>query len=157
MRLVGSLDQSPVLVGASLGRIAALVAAAEHPGTARGLVLVDVVVELERHGVARILEFLAAHRDGFATLEEVADAIAAYNPVRRRPRNLDGLRKNVRQHADGRWIGIGTRRSSRSATNRSDRSIPRASAVPRRACGSRLCWSGAHNRTSSATSAWRTC
>src|SRR6202044_3901411 len=40
---------------------------------------------------------------GFASLEEVAVAIAAYNPLRRRPRNLDGLRKNVRQRADGRW------------------------------------------------------
>ena len=46
---------------------------------------------------------MTAHLDGFASLEDVAEAIAAYNPVRRRPRNLDGLRKNVRQHADGRW------------------------------------------------------
>jgi non-heme chloroperoxidase len=61
------------------------------------------VVELERDGAARIREFLTAHRDGFPTLEAVADAVTAYNPVRRRPRNLDGLRKNVRRHADGRW------------------------------------------------------
>jgi len=92
-----------VLVGASLGGITSLVAAGEHPGLARGLVLVDVVVRLEPEGVTRINDFMTAHADGFASLEEVADAIAAYNPLRRRPRNLEGLRKNVRQRSDGRW------------------------------------------------------
>jgi len=101
--LVGTLDDAPVLVGASLGGTTSLVAAGEHPDLARALVLVDVVPELERDGVARIREFLTAHRDGFATLDEVADAVAAYNPIRRRHRNLDGLRKNVRQREDGRW------------------------------------------------------
>ena len=33
----------------------------------------------------------------------MAAAIEAYNPARRRSRNLDGLRKNVRQRDDGRW------------------------------------------------------
>jgi pimeloyl-ACP methyl ester carboxylesterase len=100
---LGSLDRPPVLVGASLGGITALIVAGEHPGLAAGLVLVDVVVEVEAKGVDRIREFMTANPDGFATLEEVADAIAAYNPLRRRPTNLEGLRKNVRQGADGRW------------------------------------------------------
>jgi pimeloyl-ACP methyl ester carboxylesterase len=100
---VSTLDRPPVLVGASLGGITALVAAGEHPGLARGLVLVDVVVRVEPEGVARIRHFMSARPEGFASLEEVADAIAAYNPARRRPRNLEGLRKNVRQRADGRW------------------------------------------------------
>jgi non-heme chloroperoxidase len=103
LALAATLDAPPVLVGASLGGITSLVAAGEHPSLARGLVLVDIVIELERKGAARILEFLAAHREGFATLEDVAAAIAAYNPLRKRPRNLDGLRKNVRLHDDGRW------------------------------------------------------
>jgi pimeloyl-ACP methyl ester carboxylesterase len=46
---------------------------------------------------------MSANPEGFTSLEEVADSIAAYNPLRPRPRNLDGLRKNVRRHADGRW------------------------------------------------------
>ena len=41
--------------------------------------------------------------DGFASLEEVADAVAAYNPHRPRPTDLSGLRKNVRLRDDGRW------------------------------------------------------
>jgi pimeloyl-ACP methyl ester carboxylesterase len=103
LALVRTLDQAPVLVGASLGGMTSLVATGEHPGLARGLVLVDVVVQLEPAGTARILEFLNAHLDGFSSLGEVADAIAAYNPIRPRSRTLDGLRKNVRQRADGRW------------------------------------------------------
>jgi pimeloyl-ACP methyl ester carboxylesterase len=100
---VSTLDRAPVLVGASLGGITSLVAVGEHPGLARGLVLVDIVVRPEPAGVARIRNFMTAHHDGFATLDEVADAIAVYNPVRKRARNLDGLRKNVRQREDGRW------------------------------------------------------
>jgi pimeloyl-ACP methyl ester carboxylesterase len=100
---VATLDRPPVLVGASLGGITALVAAGEHPGLARGLVLVDVVVRVEPRGVDRIRDFMTARPEGFASLEEVADAIAAYNPLRPRPRSLDGLRKNVRLGEDGRW------------------------------------------------------
>jgi pimeloyl-ACP methyl ester carboxylesterase len=98
-----TLDRPPVLVGASLGGITALVAAGEHPGLARGLVLVDVVVQVRPAGVDRIRDFMSARPEGFASLEEVADAIAAYNPLRPRPKRLDGLRKNVRLGEDGRW------------------------------------------------------
>jgi pimeloyl-ACP methyl ester carboxylesterase len=66
-------------------------------------VLVDVAPRIERDGVNRIGEFMTAHLDGFASLEEVADAVAAYNPHRPRPTDLSGLAKNVRQRDDGRW------------------------------------------------------
>ena len=101
--VVAALERPPVLVGASLGGITALLAAGTHAGLARALVLVDVVVQVEAAGVARIRDFLTSHLDGFGSLDEVADAIQAYNPVRKRPRNLQGLLKNVRRHEDGRW------------------------------------------------------
>jgi pimeloyl-ACP methyl ester carboxylesterase len=101
--IVEMLAQAPVLVGASLGGMTALILAGEHPPLVRGLVLVDVVVELDRAGTARIINFLTANRDGFDSLDAVAEAVADYNPLRQRARNLDGLRKNVRQRADGRW------------------------------------------------------
>jgi pimeloyl-ACP methyl ester carboxylesterase len=100
---VGSLDRPPVLVGASLGGITSLAAIGRRPDLAAGLVLVDVVIAVEPAGVDRIRDIMTARPDGFASLDEVADAVAAYNPLRPRPRNLDGLRKNVRQRADGRW------------------------------------------------------
>jgi non-heme chloroperoxidase len=103
VQYVSTLDHPPVLVGASLGGITALVAAGEHPRLARGLVLVDVVVRVEPKGVARIRDFMNAAPEGFESLEDVADAIAAYNPLRPRPQSLDGLSKNVRRHDDGRW------------------------------------------------------
>jgi pimeloyl-ACP methyl ester carboxylesterase len=100
---LGTLGRPAVLVGASLGGITSLAIAGEHPELVAALVLVDVVVRIEPKGRERIFAFMTDHRDGFASLEEVADAIATYSPLRKRPRNLDGLRKNVRQGDDGRW------------------------------------------------------
>ncbi|HEY8526342.1 MAG TPA: alpha/beta hydrolase [Acidimicrobiales bacterium] len=94
----------PALIGASLGGISSLVAIAEAPAPiARALVLVDVAPRMEPDGVQRIHDFMRGHPNGFASLEEVADAVAAYNPHRPRPKDLSGLRKNVRLGEDGRW------------------------------------------------------
>ena len=71
---------------------------------ARALVLVDVAHRIEPEGRRRIGEFMTGHLDGFATLDEAADAIAAYNPHRPRPSNLAGLSKNLRRRDDGRWM-----------------------------------------------------
>ncbi|GAA3954428.1 alpha/beta hydrolase [Gordonia caeni] len=104
--LVGTLEAlqiAPVVVGASLGGITGLNAVGRNPGVAAGLVLVDIVVDVEPQGIERIKAFMAAHVDGFDTLDDVADAISAYNPDRKRTRNLDGLTKNVRRREDGRW------------------------------------------------------
>lgn len=95
----------PALVGASLGGVASLDAVGgAHTPLASALVLVDVAPRIEQAGAARIGDFMRnGAEEGFASLEEVADAIATYNPHRPRPANLGGLRKNVRQRADGRW------------------------------------------------------
>ena len=100
-----TLDQPPALVGASLGGLSCLAAIGEHPDTpvSRALVLVDVAPKIEEQGRERIGLFMIEHmEDGFGSLEEVADAIAAYNPHRPRPSNLEGLKKNLRER-DGRW------------------------------------------------------
>ena len=101
--VVEQIGDSPVLVGASMGGITSLLAEGEHAPLARALVLVDIATRSEPAGIARIVDFMRSAPDGFASLEEVADAISAYNPHRPRPKNLDGLRKNVRQGDDGRW------------------------------------------------------
>ncbi len=100
-----ALVRKPVLIGASLGGIASLIAAGEAPAEiAAALVLVDVTPRVDPAGVDRIRGFMASHiDDGFATLEEAADAIAAYLPHRPRPKSLDGLRKNLRHGPDGRF------------------------------------------------------
>jgi len=105
LSIAASFDRLPALVGASLGGLSSLVAIGEsdHP-VARALVLVDVAPRIERDGVTRIGQFMTANLDGFDSLEQVADAIAAYNPHRRRPKDLSGLKKNLRLRADGRWV-----------------------------------------------------
>jgi pimeloyl-ACP methyl ester carboxylesterase len=94
----------PAMVGASLGGMAALLAVAQGgPDIARALILVDITPRVEVAGAQRIGEFMRSGAGGFASLEEAADAIAAYNPARARPTNLDGLHKNLRLRDDGRW------------------------------------------------------
>lgn len=98
------LDVEPVLVGASLGGMTGMVLEGiRHPGTLKALVLVDIIPRMEIVGADRVRSFMKANaHTGFATLEEVADAIAEYNPHRPRPTDLSGLAKNLRER-DGRY------------------------------------------------------
>jgi pimeloyl-ACP methyl ester carboxylesterase len=67
-------------------------------------VLVDVTPRVDQGGVAKVQGFMRERAvEGFATVAEAADAVAAYLPHRKRPRSLDGLKKNLRLHPDGRW------------------------------------------------------
>lgn len=93
-----------VLIGASMGGLTSILVA-EHAGREKvtKLVLVDVVPRFEKDGSARIRDFMFRHVHGFDSLEQAADAIATYLPHRKRPKNLDGLKKNLR-HRDGRWF-----------------------------------------------------
>lgn len=93
----------PVIIGASLGGLTAMLSLGTGKEVARALVLVDVTPKIEAAGVARIGEFMRSGFSGFASLEEAADAIAAYQPQRKRPPNPEGLRKNLRLREDGRW------------------------------------------------------
>ncbi|GAA2892974.1 alpha/beta fold hydrolase [Pseudonocardia halophobica] len=99
---VAVLDETPVLVGASLGGMTSLLALAADPTLARGLVLVDVTPTTERAGTAEITDFMRSGTAGFATLDEAAAAVAAYNPHRTRLPRPEGLKKNLRRR-DGRW------------------------------------------------------
>lgn len=101
--VTAELDEPPVLIGASMGGVTSLVAAGEKHLTARGLVLVDVAPRIEPVGAARVRDFMTGNPDGFATLEDVADAVSAYNPHRERSASLEGLKRNVRLRDDGRW------------------------------------------------------
>jgi pimeloyl-ACP methyl ester carboxylesterase len=67
------------------------------------IVLVDIAPKVERSGSDKIIAFMSARPDGFATLEEAADVIAEYLPHRPRPTDLSGLQKNLRLQADGRY------------------------------------------------------
>jgi pimeloyl-ACP methyl ester carboxylesterase len=99
-----ALARPPVVVGASLGGLATLLAAGESDDfRGRAVVLVDVAPRLEPEGTGRIIRFMTGRPDGFASLEEAADAVAAYTRQRAPRRDLESLKKNLRQSADGRW------------------------------------------------------
>ena len=68
----------------------------------RGLVLVDIAPKVDLEGTRKIVAFMTANPEGFASLEEVAAAISTYNPHRARPKDLSGLRRNLRE-VDGRF------------------------------------------------------
>jgi pimeloyl-ACP methyl ester carboxylesterase len=104
LRMARTFDTPPVLVGASLGGISSLLAIhASREELARALVLVDIATRMEAQGATRIMSFMASSPDGFASVEEAADAVSAYNPHRPRPKDLSGLAKNLRQRDDGRY------------------------------------------------------
>ena len=91
------------LVGASMGGGTSLVAVGEDRVDATALVLVDIAPRVEPDGVAGIKAFMSQSPEGFDTLEDVADAIASYQPHRARPRSLAGLAKNLRVGDDGKY------------------------------------------------------
>lgn len=103
-QVVADFERSPLLVGASLGGLSSLLALGEAPpASASAVVLVDIVPWIEQRGGEQVVGFMRGTSDGFDTLEEAADAIAGYLPHRPRPERLDGLSRNLRQRADGRW------------------------------------------------------
>ncbi len=105
--------RKPVVIGASLGGMAAMIFAGEAASEAAGeqqrallagLVLVDITPTVKVDGVEKILGFMGSRSaEGFATLQDAADEIAAYLPHRPRPKDLSGLEKNVRLGKDGRY------------------------------------------------------
>jgi pimeloyl-ACP methyl ester carboxylesterase len=97
-------DPTPALVGASLGGLTCLLTIGQNERSlARALILVDVVPELEVAGTSEITGFMAANPNGFGSVDEAADVIAAYLPHRTRSKSTSGLMKNLRLREDGRY------------------------------------------------------
>jgi pimeloyl-ACP methyl ester carboxylesterase len=99
----------PAVVGASLGGMAALLANSQPDDPKKrqhfsALVLVDITPRVDVEGVSKIQGFMRNKlREGFGSIAEAADAVAAYLPHRPRPCSHEGLKKNLRLHPDGRW------------------------------------------------------
>ena len=102
--VIAQLGRPPALVGASLGGLTSLLAVGEtEVPIATAAVLVDIAPRIEPEGAKRITSFMVGRPDGYASLEEVADAIADYTQQRSRPRDLESLKKNLRLGENGRW------------------------------------------------------
>jgi pimeloyl-ACP methyl ester carboxylesterase len=103
MQVLDAIGRPVMLIGASMGGLTGiLVADWAGPKRVTRLVLVDVVPRFEKNGSARIRDFMFSGLHGFASLDEAADAVAAYLPHRTKPRSPEGLKKNLHLR-DGRW------------------------------------------------------
>lgn len=102
LAITPQFSSPPVLVGASLGGLVALNTVGAHASSGRALVLVDITPRINAQGTAQVRDFMTANPEGFESLEQAAETISYYLPHRRRPKNLTGLRKNLRMR-NGRW------------------------------------------------------
>jgi pimeloyl-ACP methyl ester carboxylesterase len=103
LTVASTMAPSPLVIGASMGGMTAFHAVGRNQASfARAMVLVDIAPRIDPEGLKRVSDFLNGYRDGFANIEEAADAVAAYNPHRPRPRDPRGLMKNLRLRDDGR-------------------------------------------------------
>lgn len=102
--VLATVGRPVALVGASMGGMTAFhaIGSSKEP-VAEALVMVDIVLRPAVAGAKRIADFMRAYPDGFATVEEAADAVSAYYPERPRPKDVGGLRKNLRLREDGRF------------------------------------------------------
>lgn len=102
--LVKQLPAQPVVVGASLGGMSAMLAEGETAEQLfRAVVLVDITPRMNNEGAKGIIGFMMERvEEGFGSLEEAADVIANYTQRPKR-KNLDGLSKNLRLDDDGRY------------------------------------------------------
>lgn len=104
LALLERFDQPPVVIGASMGGMASLSGQyLSEDQLYRAVVLVDIAPNFAFEGASRIVNWMAANPNGFATLEEASEAMASYNPNRPRPKDLSGLTKVLREDDDGRW------------------------------------------------------
>jgi len=102
--VLGNLPRPAMLVGASLGGITSLLYAEScDMSRVSGIVLVDIVARIESEGARRIGTWMVSTSGGFDSLEEVAAAIEAYTPHRKRTWTRESLLRVVREHPDGRY------------------------------------------------------
>jgi pimeloyl-ACP methyl ester carboxylesterase len=91
------------VVGMSLGGLTAIALAAQAPELVRRLVLVDVLPGLKARRAQHITDFV----DGppsFASLDELLERTARFNPARSRSSLRRGILHNAEQQPDGTWV-----------------------------------------------------
>ncbi len=90
-----------VLIGHSMGGRNAYVWASQHPGTLKGLVIVDTGPDTQRSGRDRIRRFQQLP-DELDSFDEFAQRVQEYTG-RSREQVLGSLQYSIRQRADGKW------------------------------------------------------
>lgn len=107
LALVERFGAKPAVVTASFSGLTSILADGLHRDATgehliAGYFIIDIALDIDDEGANKVGSFMLAHADkGFATVEEAADAVASYLG-RPRPKNVEGLRKNLRERPDGR-------------------------------------------------------
>ena len=103
--IINEIGKPARLVGASLGGMASLVLAGDEINSdlCTALIMVDIGIYPDPVGSDRIVSFMLSGEKGFDSLENVAKSISNYLPHRKKPKDLEGLKKNLRLKGDGRY------------------------------------------------------
>jgi pimeloyl-ACP methyl ester carboxylesterase len=91
------------VVGMSLGGLTAIALAAEAPELVRKIVLVDVLPGIKAQRAQHIAAFVNGPAS-FASLEELLERTARFNPARSRSSLRRGILHNAEQRPDGTWV-----------------------------------------------------
>jgi pimeloyl-ACP methyl ester carboxylesterase len=91
------------VVGMSLGGLTAIALAAEAPELVRKLVLVDVLPGIKAQRAQHITDFVTGP-PSFASLDELLERTARFNPSRSRSSLRRGILHNADQQSDGTWV-----------------------------------------------------
>ena len=103
--IINEIGKPARLVGASLGGMASLLLAGDEINSdlCTALIMVDIGIYPDPVGSDRIVSFMLSGEGGFNSLEDVAKSISDYLPHRKKPKDLEGLKKNLRLKDDGRY------------------------------------------------------
>lgn len=103
--VIDEIGKPASLIGASLGGMVSLSTAGdpEFQKFCNALVMVDIGIYPNEEGSNEILDFMSSGFQGFDSLEDASNAITAYLPHREKPRDISGLKKNLRLKEDGRY------------------------------------------------------
>jgi pimeloyl-ACP methyl ester carboxylesterase len=91
------------VVGMSLGGLTAIALAAAAPELVRKIVLVDVLPGIKARRSQHITDFIDGPAS-FASLDELLDRTARFNPARSRSSLRRGILHNAEQQPDGTWV-----------------------------------------------------
>ena len=103
--IINEIGKPARLVGASLGGMASLALAGDEINSdlCTALIMVDIGIYPDPVGSDRIVSFMLSGEKGFDSLEDAAKSISDYLPHRKKPKDLEGLKKNLRLKDDGRY------------------------------------------------------
>ena len=103
--IIKEINKPASLIGASLGGMASLLLAGDEVNSnlCTSLIMVDIGIYPDPAGSDRIVSFMLSGEAGFESLEDVATSISDYLPHRQKPKDLQGLKKNLRLKEDGKY------------------------------------------------------